>query len=62
MVSMTSNLIKENKISRLKLKIHVLTDYELHRNTLKLKYIDDLSIITYNIEKSVERKMSYVKK
>lgn len=59
---MNSNPIKENKIFKLKLKIHVLTDYELYRNTLKLKYIDDLSIITYSIEKSVERKMLYVKK
>lgn len=50
-----------NKISRLKLKLHVFTDYELYRNTLKLNHIDDLSIITYNIEKSIERKTNTIK-
>lgn len=54
--------LMENKISRLKLKLHVLTNYELHKNNLKVKYINDLPIITYNIERSVEGKKLYVEK
>lgn len=63
MVSVTSNPIKKNKINQLSLKLNSLLGYKLYKNTLRFRHtVNYLPVLIFNLERSVERKMLYVKK